>query len=186
MGLILVLNRSESPRPLYKVAQWLADTVLPETLDVSASKLHDRRIGDLLDALHPHLDKIWKEIVHQAIAKYGINIDFNHYDITEIYFEGEYEGADRLEYGYSRDNKSDCKQVNLQLNVTSDDSIPLAYKVISGSTADRTTPIQNMHALQEILRGLPNSNEMIIVSDPHQIRGLAVQGSPLTRFPRLR
>jgi len=138
---------------------------LPEALGVPWEKLHDRRIGDLLDALEPHLANIWKEIVHQAITRYGINIDFIHYDITSTYFEGEYEEANLLEYGYSRDNKPDCKQVNLQLNVTSDDGIPLAYKVISSSTADRTTPMQNMRALQQVLNGLPDSDELVIVSD---------------------
>ena len=51
VGLILTLNRLMSPRPLYKVSQWLAETVLPEALGVPWEKLHDRRIGDLLDAL---------------------------------------------------------------------------------------------------------------------------------------
>jgi transposase len=61
-----------------------------------------------------------------------------------LYFEGVYDDADLLEYGYSRDKKSECKQVNLRLNITDEDGIPLAFKVINGSTTDRTTPIENM------------------------------------------
>ena len=165
VALILALNRLMAHRPLYKVADWMAETVLQETLGIAHEKLHDRRIGDLLDAISPHLDSIWKEIVSKAVSEFGINIDFIHYDITSIYFEGVYSEADLLEYGYSRDNKPHCKQVNLRLNVTSDDGIPLAFKVISGSTADRTTPIENMRSLRQVLEGLPNSDQLVIVSD---------------------
>ncbi len=152
VALILALNRLLVPKPLYKVADWMATTVLEETLSIPAEKLHDRRIGDLLDLIHPHIDKIWQEIVIGAITEFGISIDFVHYDITSIYFEGEYQHADKIEYGYSRDKRPDCKQVNLQLNVTSDDAIPLAYKVIGGSTADKTTPLENMRALAGLLK----------------------------------
>ena len=49
------------------------------------------RIGDLLEAIPPHLDNIWKEIVPQAMACYGISLSFIHYDIPSIYLEGAYE-----------------------------------------------------------------------------------------------
>jgi transposase len=184
VALILALNRLLAPKPLYKVGDWMATTVLEETLAVPAEKLHDRRIGDLLDLIHPHIDAIWKEIVRGAITEFGIPIDFIHYDITSIYFEGEYQHADKIEYGYSRDKRPDCKQVNLRLNVTGDNAIPLAYQVISGSTADKTTPLQNMRALPELFdKPIPEpttatppttaatqfttaDDSMIIVSDP--------------------
>ncbi len=169
VALVLALNprvREDlmSPRPLYKVADWMEETILEQTLGISPEKLHDRRLGDLLDAIHPHIDNIWKDIVHQGFRRYGISLDFIHYDITSLYFEGEYEDADLVNYGYSRDSKSDCKQVNLRLNIT-DDGIPLAYKVINGKTADRTTPMENMAALRELLAAMPVSNDIIIVSD---------------------
>lgn len=139
VALIMALNRLMSPRPLYKVADWMAETVLEDTLGISAEKLHDRRIGDLLDAIHPHIDNIWKDIVHRAFQQYDISMDFIHYDITSLYFQGQYEDADLVDYGYSRDKKSDCKQVNFRLNITDEDGIPIAFKVINGKTTDRTT-----------------------------------------------
>jgi transposase len=165
VALVLALNRLMSPRPLYKVAEWMAETVLEDTLGISAEKLHDRRLGDLLDAIHEHIDNIWKDIVHAALQEYGISLDFIHYDITSLYFEGEYEDADLVNHGYSRDKRSDCKQVNLCLNITDEDSIPVAFKVIKGKTADRTTPIENMNALRELLDAMPNSDDIIIISD---------------------
>jgi transposase len=165
VALVLGLNRLMSPRPLYKVSEWMEETILEETLGISPEKFHDRRLGDLLDAVHPHIDNIWKDILHQGFRRYGISLDFIHYDITSLYFEGEYEDADMVNYGYSRDSKSDCKQVNLRLNITDEYGIPVAYKVINGKTADRTTPMENMSALRELLAAMPESNDIIIISD---------------------
>jgi transposase len=165
VALVMILNRLMSPRPLYKVDDWMTETILSETLGISPNKFHDRRLGDFLDNVHKHIDNIWKDMVHQAIRKYGISLDFIHYDITSLYFEGVYDDAELLDYGYSRDKKSECKQVNLRLNITDEDGIPLAFKVINGSTADRSTPIENMKALRDLLDNMPGSNDIIIISD---------------------
>ena len=165
VALVMILNRLMSPRPLYKVAEWMIETILNETLGISPDKFHDRRLGDLLDNIHSHIDNIWKDIVHQAIREYGISLDFIHYDITSLYFEGVYEDEDLVDYGYSRDKKSECKQVNLRLNITDEDGVPLSFKVINGSTADRTTPIENMKALRDLLDNMPGSDDIIIISD---------------------
>lgn len=165
VALILALNRLMSPRPLYKVADWMAETVLEETLGIPSEKLHDRRLGEMLDAIHPHLDNIWKEVVYQAFHQFSISLSFIHYDITSIYFEGEYEDSELIDYGYSRDNKPECKQVNLRMNITGDDAIPLSFKVINGNTSDRTTPIDNMHSLRDLFKDMPESSDIIVVSD---------------------
>lgn len=49
---------------------------------------------------------------------YDIDLRYLHYDITSVYFEGEYEESDKIDYGYSRDHRPDAKQVNLAANVT--------------------------------------------------------------------
>jgi len=165
IALVMVFNRLMSPRPLYKVADWMTETILDETLGISADKFHDRRLGDFLDNIHTHSDNIWKDIVHQAFQRYNIPLKFIHYDITSLYFEGVYDDADMLDYGYSRDKKSECKQVNLRLNITDEDGIPLAFKVINGTTADRSTPIENMSALRQLLNNMPNTHDIIIISD---------------------
>jgi len=166
VALILSLNRLIAPKPMYKVSDWMSETVLEETLAISSEKLHDRRIGDMLDEIHPHLSSIYQEIVLKAIQSFGIPTDFVHYDVTSIYFEGVYSDADKIEYGYSRDQKPECKQVNLGLNVTGENAIPLAYSVICGSTSDKTTPLENMSALQQLFSEITTEEDgIIIVSD---------------------
>ena len=148
--LVLGLNRLMTPKPLYKVNEWMAETVLPETLGVASEQLHDVRLGRTLDDLQPHLAAIWQEVVARAVLAYDLDLSAVHYDITSIYFEGEYADSERIDYGYSRDKRPDAKQVNLGVNVTGQAGIPLAYRVLAGRTADRTTPMENMRALRNL------------------------------------
>ena len=46
--------------------------------------------------------------------------------------------ADKRRFGYSRDKRSDCVQVVIALVVTPE-GFPLAYEVMAGNTADKTT-----------------------------------------------
>ncbi len=147
----LGLNRLMSPRPLYRVSQWMAETVLEDTLGVSSEQLYDVRLGRTLDDLHPYLGAIWQDIVIRAIVHYHLDLAFLHYDITSIYFEGDYADSTKIDYGYSRDHRPDTKQVNLAVNVTGPEGVPLAYRVLAGRTADQTTPLENMRALQTLL-----------------------------------
>jgi len=149
--LILTMNRLMAPKPLYQVKEWMAETVLGDTLAVAADQMHDTRIGRTLDDLYPHLKGMWQDIVVRAILTYDIDLRFLHYDITSVYFEGEYTESDQIDYGYSRDHRPDAKQVNLGVNVTSETGIPLAYRVLAGRTADRTTPLENVKALRDLL-----------------------------------
>lgn len=128
---ILTLNRLMAPKPLYKVKEWMAETVLEDTLNVGAEQMHDWRIGRTLDDVHSHLDAIWQDVAVQAVLEYDIDLRFIHYDITSVYFEGEYSASEKIEHGYSRDHRPDAKQVNLGVNVTSEAGIPLGYRVLA-------------------------------------------------------
>jgi len=60
------------------------------------------------------------------------------YDVTSTYFEGQANGNPLAQRGYSRDQRSDCKQVTIGL-VVSRCGMPLGYEVFAGNTADVTT-----------------------------------------------
>lgn len=119
---MLVLNRLTSPRPLYRIQSW-AEGLLTEAIGpVTASKLHDNRIGNALNALHPSIEAIEAEIACLAMTEFQVSTDIVHYDPTSIYFEGEYPEEELLQLGYSRDHRPDAKQIHLGLNVTHDGS----------------------------------------------------------------
>ncbi len=60
------------------------------------------------------------------------------YDLTSTYFECDPPENSKRRFGYSRDKRSDCVQVVIALVVTPE-GFPLAYEVMPGNTADKTT-----------------------------------------------
>ena len=64
-----------------------------------------------LDAIYPHLENIWDQILTEAILKYDIDISFLIRDMTSFYFEGECEESKIIEFGYSKDEKFGGKYI---------------------------------------------------------------------------
>lgn len=69
------------------------------------------------------------------------------YDLTSTYFEGLVEENELARRGYSRDHRSDCKQIVLALVVTRE-GFPLAHCVFPGNTQDVTTVEQSVQAVE--------------------------------------
>src|SRR5438132_2437610 len=101
-----------------------------------------RTLDKLLEhkpALFSHLQERWRDL-------FGAQFDVLLYDLTSTYFESDppEEENDKRRFGYSRDKRPDCVQVVIGLIVTPE-GFPLAYEVMPGNTADKTT-------LQEFLQ----------------------------------
>ncbi len=71
---------------------------------------------------------------------FGAKFEVLLYDLTSTYFESvpSFPEGDKRRYGYSRDKRPDCVQVVIALVVTPE-GFPLAYEVMAGNTADKTT-----------------------------------------------
>jgi transposase len=163
---VLVLNRLMAPRPLYRVGEWLQDSVLAHRLGLDPAQVNDARLGRLLDALDGVSAVIWPQLVAAAHALGGIDLAAVYYDLTSFYFEGEYADVPEITYGYSRDHRPDTQQVAVGLTVTAQDGLPLAYRVLGGNTADATTPVDNLRLLQTTLAVVaPDQSVPLIISD---------------------
>lgn len=148
---LLALNRLLAPQPLYEIQGWLGETVLPAVLHLEARQVYDNRLGRALDRLYPQLGELWQRIVSQAMQVYALDLSVLHWDLTSIYFEGAYLDSQLAAYGYSRDQRSDAKQVNLQVDVTHDGRVPVLYQLLAGNTADITRPLPHLVALLSFL-----------------------------------
>jgi len=148
---LLTLNRLMAPQPLYHVADWLGETVLPQELGIAPEKVYDNRLGRALDQLHPHLGELWVRLVSRAIQVYDLDLSVLHWDVTSLYFEGAYTDSELATYGYSRDHRPDTKQVNLEVDVSHDGYVPVLYQVLPGNTADITRPLPHLHNLLRFL-----------------------------------
>jgi transposase len=152
---VIVFNRLLAPRPLVHVETWLADTVLPELLGVDADQANDDRLARALDALAPHLDGLWQDLIVGAVPAFGLDLSQLGYDLTSVSFCGDYEEAELITFGYSRDHRPDRKQIELATTVTLAGGVPVDYRVLAGNVADRTTPVENLRRLQGLLALLP-------------------------------
>ena len=86
------------------------------------------RILEHKTALFDHLRQRWQELFQ---ARFDVLL----YDLTSTYIEGEGEEIPKAKYGYSRDQRFDCRQVVVALVVTPE-GFPRAYEVMEGNTSD--------------------------------------------------
>ena len=156
----LVANRLSAPRPLYKVGDWASSFAVEEVYGIPAEKLNDDRVGRALDAIYPCLEELKGELAMQAVTEFDLARDEVLYDLTSLYFEGEYEGSELVTYGYSSTGDGDKKQVNLGLNVNME-GVPLYHKTMEGNRVDKVTVAENMRALRRTLR----TSRFLLVGD---------------------
>jgi transposase len=90
-------------------------------------------------------------VVSRAIRTYNLDLSTLHWDLTSLYLEGVYLESELAEYGYSRDGRSDSKQVTLQVDTTHEGQVPILYQVLAGNTADITRPLPHLAALLAFL-----------------------------------
>src|SRR4030067_13560 len=76
---VLVTNRLQAPRPLYKVQEWLEQTALASALAVQAETVHDTRLGETLDAVHPQYQAIWQKVVLAGVRPFRLPLGLLHY-----------------------------------------------------------------------------------------------------------
>jgi len=137
-SLILIIARLLKPSSeLYIAEQWYPKTALPELLGVPAKHVDDNRLYRTLDEVFPHKEALEIHLKQRAGDLFDLEYDLLMYDVTSTFFEGraDFPLAQR---GYSRDQRSDCKQVCIAL-VVSRCGMPLGYEVFAGNTADVTT-----------------------------------------------
>ena len=111
VAVVLVLNRLHAPRALWRVADWLGQTVLETVLGVEAAKFNKDRLARTLDALAPHGQAIWQAVVSRAIERYHIDLSVIYYDLTAFILHGEYQESDLVRYGFAHNTPSDKQKL---------------------------------------------------------------------------
>jgi hypothetical protein len=166
VALVLVLNRLHAPRALWRVADWLGQTVLGPVLGVEAAKFNKDRLARTLDALAPHCQAIWQAVVSRAIERYGIDLSVIYYDLTAFIMHGEYQDSQIVTFGFAHNTPSDKRKLKTGLNVAADGNVPLDYQAWAGHQADKATVQENMNRLAALLKkhGQP-LHQVLVVGD---------------------
>jgi transposase len=193
---LLTLYRLLSPGSEWRLHRhWFATTACADLLGADERLAQDDTLYRGLDGLLAHKDELFAHLRQRWSDLFGAKFDVLLYDLTSTYFECDVpaEVTDPRRFGYSRDKRSDCVQVIVALVVTPE-GLPLAYEMLPGNTADKTTLrdmlklIQKRHGAAERIwvmdRGIPTAAvlEELRQSDP---RVSYLVGTPKGRLTKL-
>lgn len=136
---LLVVNRLIDPGSEFRLhRQWFDQSAMAELLEVDFAVAEKDRLYRCLDRLVEHKTALFQHLRERWQDLFQAQFDLLLYDLTSTYIEGMGEGIPKAKYGYSRDQRFDCKQVVIALVITPE-GYPLAYEVMDGNTSDRTT-----------------------------------------------
>ena len=176
---------------------WYENSAMGDLLGAGFELAEIHKLYECLDrlmihkrALFDHLTQRWKDL-------FNTKFDVLLYDLTSTYFESDppFPEGDKRKHGYSRDKRFDCVQVVIALIVTPE-GFPLAYEVLAGNTADRTTlsgflkRIETQYGKAERIwvmdRGIPTEAvlEQMRQSDPPIFYLVGTPKGRLTRYEK--
>jgi len=119
---------------------WFDQSAMGDLLGEDFSIAAKDTLYRCLDRLVEHKEALFGFLRERWSDLFGVKFDVLLYDLTSTYFESDppFPEEDKRKFGYSRDKRGDCVQVVIALIVTPE-GIPLAYEVLAGNTADKTT-----------------------------------------------
>jgi transposase len=90
-----------------------------------------------------------KKIECKFAKKHFQNGSIILYDITNTWFEGEYEDSEKVKRGLGKGGKRGYKQIALGL-LTNNEGCPVAVEVFKGNTSDQTTVLDQVKKISEV------------------------------------
>jgi transposase len=138
---VLVAYRLLSPGSEWRLHRhWFEHSALRDLLGANDGLADIHQLYACHDKLLEHKTAVFDHLVQRWRDLFNVEFDVLLYDLTSTYFEANppFDDDDKRRYGYSRDHRGDCVQVVIALIVTPE-GFPLAYEVLPGNTADKTT-----------------------------------------------
>src|SRR5262244_3431920 len=138
---ILVAYRLLAPGSEWRLhREWFQRSALADLLGEDAGLAEIHKLYRCHDRLLEHKQAVFDHLVGRWRDLFNISYDVLLYDLTSTYFESDppFPEGDKRRFGYSRDHRPDCVQIIIALVVTPE-GLPLAYEVLPGNTADKTT-----------------------------------------------
>ena len=164
----MVINRCINPSSKLGVIRWLEGTCYKEMDSYSDLNLDVNYFYRSMDHLIKLKDEIECVLFDKLKTLFSVNVRLTFYDITSTYVYGQQ--CPIAEYGYSRDHRSDCKQIIIGI-VTSYEGYPIKHYIFEGNVVDSTT-------VQEVIKDLKsqfNIEETIFVGDRGMITKLNLE-----------
>jgi len=144
----MALNRLIHPASELAMPDWIRSTALADILQVDFQDLAEDALYRNLDRLHKQRVTIEAALAEREKTLFSLDQTVFLYDVTSTFFEGLALANPKAKRGYSRDHRSDCKQVLIGLAVNRD-GFPLAHEVFAGNRHDSTTLEEMLTALDK-------------------------------------
>src|SRR5271169_4323643 len=138
---VLVAYRLLAPGSEWRLhREWFRRSALADLLGEDAGLAEIHKLYRCHDRLLVHKQAVFDHLTGRWRDLFNISYDVLLYDLTSTYFEADppFPEGDKRRFGYSRDHRPDCVQIIIALVVTPE-GLPLAYEVLPGNTADKTT-----------------------------------------------
>ena len=138
---VLVAYRLLAPGSEWRLhREWFERTGLADLLGADFGLAEIHKLYACHDRLLVHKQALFDHLIERWRDLFNARFDVLLYDLTSTYFEADppFPEGDKRRHGYSRDHRPDCVQVVIALVVTPE-GLPLAYEVLAGNTADKTT-----------------------------------------------
>ena len=140
---------------LHICEHWYDLTALEDLTGIPKSKVNDDRLYRALHVLGKHKDALCQHLMKRYPSKFkryhdmfGVRFEFLLYDVTSTFFEGQANRNPQAARGYSRDQRSDCKQVCIGL-VCTPEGLPLSFEIFNGNRTDVTTVPEIVRSMEE-------------------------------------
>ena len=119
---------------------WFDQTAMADLLGEDFGIAEKDTLYRCLDKLLVHKTALFSYLRARWVTLFDATYEVLLYDLTSTYFESDppFAEEDKRKFGYSRDKRADCVQVVVALVITPE-GFPLAYDVLPGNTADKTT-----------------------------------------------
>ena len=161
--LLAAINRAVSPTSKARLAAWYQSTVLTRLLPATATQLSSQAFWNHLDFLQEaDIQAIESELATRLIQRFQLSLHTLVYDGTNFFTYLDTNNPATLPArGHNKQKRSDLRQVNLGMLVSTDFHVPLFHKVYTGNVNDSTEFKTISQELQERYSQLSKNCEHI-------------------------
>ena len=138
--LLASLNRATHPSSKARLADWYHQSVLTRLLPASASQLSSQAFWNHMDQVQEvHIEAIENELSKRLVERFQISLRTLVYDGTNFFtYINTTNPAQLPARGHNKQKRTDLRQVNLGMLVSTDFHVPLFHKVYTGNINDST------------------------------------------------
>jgi transposase len=138
--LVAALNRATHPTSKARLADWYQQTILTRLLPAPASQLSSQAFWNHMDRVEEaHIHAIENELSKRLVERFQISLRTLVYDGTNFFtYINTTNPAQLPARGHNKQKRTDLRQVNLGMLVSTDFHVPLFHKVYTGNINDAT------------------------------------------------